>query len=81
MSTDDVILLTHAAQAGYILITGDRDFEKLHYAWLAEGKRHSGIVYISPRYRQHIGLILEHLEIISGAGTSEDMYNVFWRVE
>ena len=81
MSADDTVLLAHAAQAGYLLVTGDRDFERLHYAWLMEGRQHHGIVFVPRRLRWRIGLILEYLELISDAGKPEEVYNTFWRVE
>jgi predicted nuclease of predicted toxin-antitoxin system len=55
--------LKYATQNGRILLTFDTDFVSLAIRWLAEGKRHNGIV-ISSEYK--IGQIDELVRLCSG---------------
>lgn len=46
--------LRYAAEQGFALVTADEgDFSALHWAWVAAGRRHAGIVLV--RQRTSIG--------------------------
>lgn len=56
--------LDYATRKGYILLTHNRrHFRQLHQAWLAEGRKHTGIIvvgYADPeRLAERIGLFFE----------------------
>lgn len=77
---DDAEHLAYAVEHGYILVSRDEDFTMHHSQWMAEGKSHYGIVYITPKHWESIGLIVNELLLIHEAATAEEMINVLWYI-
>ncbi len=77
----DAAHLELAGREGRTIVTADSDFTVLHSAWMAAGRQHAGIVYVTRDSRHNIGGLIEYLEFLhlaieGGAGTLEnDVYN------
>jgi predicted nuclease of predicted toxin-antitoxin system len=76
---DDLPHLEYAAREGRVVVTGDRDFLRLNAEWLAAGREHAGIVYITPETMRHsrkVGILVSellffHEAVEGGAATVE----------
>ncbi len=75
---DDAIHLETATQQGRVVVSFDEDYPALHAAWLEAGKKHAGIMRLSPDLQQPYGIgqmvrVLAdyHALISEGAGTLE----------
>jgi predicted nuclease of predicted toxin-antitoxin system len=45
-AVDDDILLATATAEGRMMLTNDKDFLRIHSAWMAAGKSHAGIGFL-----------------------------------
>jgi hypothetical protein len=77
--------LEYAVREGRAVVTGDKDFLRLHAEWQAAGRKHEGIFYVQPAVR-HLGkgaigvmvraLAFYHEAVTGGAAmVEEDIYN------
>lgn len=56
----DSELLAFATEHERVMLSCDDDFRDLHFVWLAEGKRHHGIIKLDQeKHCQHIGQIVK----------------------
>lgn len=78
---DDEILLGYATQQARVMLSCDRDFENLHYAWMAEEKHHAGIILMSQkRHCQHISEIVRIVMFYHNLADSEnDLQAGLWQ--
>lgn len=62
------------------MISCDADFRDLHYQWLAHGKEHAGIIYMSEkRYCKHVSEIVRIVTFWHECTMDEnDLYNELW---
>jgi len=76
----DKILLDYATQQERVMLSCDRDFEDLHYAWVAEEKRHAGIILMSQkRHCQHRSEIVRIVMFYHNLADSEnDLQASLW---
>lgn len=64
---DDLDHFTYAIQHGYVLVTANiQDFRPLYVDWLAGGREHPGIVFITPDESRHSSYLAEMLVLIAG---------------
>jgi len=71
IGVSDDVHLAYAAQEGRVVITRDRDFVKLYYQWLSEGRSHAGIIYADKP--MSVGSILWILELIAENYSTDEM--------
>ena len=73
--TDDAQLGFAASQGRLLLTANVRDFARLHWDWLRQGKAHSGIMLI-PQQRYSTGEIVRRLlrSVASGIETISGLY-------
>ncbi len=76
-SSDDEHL-EYAAREGRIVVTFDKDFKRIHAEWMAQGRSHSGIMFVSRRLQGPDGVgrivvtLIDYYDLIAGgAGTIE----------
>jgi len=74
--------LSYATEQGRIMITCDRDFNDLHYLWIAEGREHAGIIYCQEPDLCTISIILGNVLLIwEEPEGKEQLRNTLWRVQ
>ena len=85
-SASDADHLAFATAQDRAVVTADIDFLTLDAEYRAEGKQHTGIVYIAPDKKNDIGSIIAYVlflyeAVTSGAADPEkDVYNSVLRV-
>ena len=73
----DAEQLSFAANAGWLLVTSDKDYLKLHSEWMATGSDHAGIVFVVQKRwtpERLVGLLGRALAELS----SRDRTNGLW---
>jgi hypothetical protein len=70
---DDALLLRRAADLGRVLVSQDADLLREGARLLGEGGEFSGVVY-AHQLRATIGQMVESLELIATATSSEEWY-------
>jgi predicted nuclease of predicted toxin-antitoxin system len=79
MGADDLAHLTLAVEQGRVLITRDQDFLRLHAEWMAEGRAHAGIIFITAKSHEDIGAIVKKALFVS-ARAPEEVENLIFYV-
>lgn len=81
LNAQDVDHLNYATHEERVVLTCDQDFPRLNDAWLAAGKAHAGIAFMTQDVCNDIGLAVRvlsfwHEAVQQGAATvAEDFYN------
>lgn len=72
--------LAYAVEHERILVSRDEDFTAYHARWMAEGRHHCGIIFITPRHWDDIGLIVYELMLIYEAALAEELFDELWYI-
>lgn len=77
---EDPELLEYATQQGRVMVSCDRDFELLHYAWMGQVRNHAGIILMSQEH--HCQSVSEIIRIVMFyhdlADTETDLSGRLW---
>lgn len=78
-TASDLAHLEYAVRDGRTMVTRDADFLRLHAKWLAEGKPHSGIMFLEDHLqgKGSVGTVVKvlfdyHELVLGGAATMEN---------
>ena len=74
---DDSVHLAKATELGCVLITFDRDLGKINKDWLAQGRRHAGIIFFDGTRRRPPGELIRKLIETYETKTAAAMENLF----
>ena len=72
--TDDEILLESAAEESRFMVTNDADFLRIHGQWMAQGKKHAGLVYW-PHDKYSIGQVIRRILTYAAPTPTTDAVN------